>query len=119
VLVSFIIEYLTERIIKLKWIYRLDLRLIKCILFERYEQTNIYYINSVAFHLSNLESAKMKASVNIHLLLLILRIDSLFGFNHDPRMECQECLNEMEGLGQLIKMGAGAIEVLKFMDYCI
>ena len=34
-------------------------------------------------------------------------------------MECQECLNEMEGLGQLIKMGAGAIEVLKFMDYCI
>lgn len=27
-------------------------------------------------------------------------------------MECQECLNEMEGLGQLIKMGAGAIEVL-------
>ena len=43
---------------------------------------------------------------------ILLTLFSLFvGLQAQPRMECSECLDQMHGLGQLIKAGGHAIEV--------
>ena len=40
-----------------------------------------------------------------------------FPRNHQARMECMECISEMQGLGDLIKMGAKTIEVIIENNY--
>lgn len=37
--------------------------------------------------------------------------------NDQARMECLECIEEMQGLGDLIKMGAKTIEVISANTY--
>ena len=48
------------------------------------------------------------------IMKLILAISCLLvGSQAETRMDCEECLDQMHGLGQLIKAGGGAIEVVE------